>query len=441
MFSQNFVKTKDDKHHIMVKMKKNIVNLFKNKFIRGGFLLTVTNFLVGFLNYLFSSFTGKLLGPSGYGEIAALFSYLAILSVPMQVITTDLIRRLGEKGSMRLTVLKSWEVWFWNKVLCWKYLLIPYFLTLFFLPKLTNLSLLFSLTLLLLLLISFASTIYTGSLQGAHLFFWFSAISIIATLIKLLGPIFVYFRIGGLTTIVTFLLLSSSSIVFFGKFLFQRLVKSQTSVRHLTEKVIQKRIIPLIFNKSILIIALSTLSFILFNNLDVIFVKKFFSAETAGIYSVWNLFSKFVFYLSAPLTGLSFIFFSDRDSAKLHRKILSLTVIFFVFGGAALFGLYSFFGRFLLLLIFNEKYLFILPYLPKAAIFGSLYTLLSILNGFFVAKNSFYSLIITVAIIFYGVSLFLFGKTIESIININIFFSSLAVLTYFLLSLRRNRYF
>ena len=420
-------------------MKKKLETLASNQFIQGGFFLTASNLFIGFLNYLFSSFTGKLLGPSGYGEIAALFSYLAILSVPMQVITTDLIRRLGEKGSIRLTVLKSWEQWFWNKIFHWKYLLIPYFLTLFFLPKLTNLSFLFSLTLLLLLLISFASTIYIGSLQGAHLFFWFSAVSIIATLIKLLGPVFVYFRIGGLTTIVIFLLFSSSSIVFFGRFLFQRLIKSQISVKYLTEKVIQKRIIPLIFNKSILIITLSTLSFILFNNLDVIFVKKYFSAETAGVYSVWNLFSKFIYYLAAPLTSLSFIFFSDRESDKYHRKILGLTMIFFVLTGGALFGLYSLFGKFLLLLIFNEKYLSILPYLPKAAIFGSLYTLLSILNGFFVAKNSFYSLIITVAIIFYGVALFLFGKNIESIITVNITFSILCAFFYLFFSFVLNK--
>ncbi|PJC81260.1 hypothetical protein CO007_05560, partial [Candidatus Roizmanbacteria bacterium CG_4_8_14_3_um_filter_36_10] len=102
--------------------KRWIKSAFNNKFVKGGLFFTLANFLGGFLNYLFNSLSGKLLGPAKYSEITALFSYLTIFSLPITVITVDIIRRLGEKGKLRLSYFKMGEDWFWQRIYHWRYL-------------------------------------------------------------------------------------------------------------------------------------------------------------------------------------------------------------------------------------------------------------------------------------------------------------------------------
>src|SRR3990167_10800062 len=93
-------------------MKRFINKLLINRFFQGGMVLTSTNLILGFLNYLFNSLSGKLLGPAKYSEISALFSYLVIFGVPSAVIQTEIIRRLGQAGTDRLKLVKSWNEWY-----------------------------------------------------------------------------------------------------------------------------------------------------------------------------------------------------------------------------------------------------------------------------------------------------------------------------------------
>jgi len=195
----------------------------------------------------------------------------------------------------------------------------------------------------------------------------------------------------------------------------------------------EKRIIHLIKSRSIMLIFFSAISLNLLNNLDVIFVKKFFSPDLAGIYGGWNLFSKIIYYILGPILSLSFIFFSDKQQKKSHSKVLYLTLALFFVAGGILYLLYFFLKDFLVLLIFSKDFQSISPLLPQAAIFGILYCLIVFLNGFFIAKNSLRSLAITVYIIFYGTALYLFGKNLVTVININIIFSLLITISYFLL--------
>src|SRR3989344_3767766 len=102
-------------------MKKFIGKIFFNRFFQGGMVLTTTNLILGFLNYLFNSLSGKLLGPAKYSEISALFSYLVIFGVPSAVIQTEIIRRLGNAGPDRFRLVKSWNEWYIKKIRKWKF--------------------------------------------------------------------------------------------------------------------------------------------------------------------------------------------------------------------------------------------------------------------------------------------------------------------------------
>src|SRR3989344_1859191 len=207
-------------------MEKFFRRLYHNSFFQGGMMLTITNLIVGFLNYLFNSLSGKLLGPAKYSEISVLFAYLVILGVPASVIQAEIIRRLGNAGNKRIELIKSWQLWFFSFFDKWKYLIIFYvFFFILIIPSLTNLTLLYSLTLMVLLLMTFFSIFYISALLGLHLFFLYSLTLILSTIAKLLGPLLVYIGIDGSATIAIFIVISSVTLVLAGKIGLDRLLR------------------------------------------------------------------------------------------------------------------------------------------------------------------------------------------------------------------------
>ena len=71
---------------------KFIKRIWSNEFYQGGIIFTLASFVTSFMNYLFNVFAARGLGPSGYGEITTMFSYIAISSTPLAVLTTTIIQ-------------------------------------------------------------------------------------------------------------------------------------------------------------------------------------------------------------------------------------------------------------------------------------------------------------------------------------------------------------
>lgn len=414
-------------------MKKYLKKIFFNRFFQGGMVLTSTNLILGFLNYLFNSLSGKLLGPAKYSEISALFSYLIIFGIPSSVITTEIIRKLGNAGMERFRLVKSWNEWYGKIIRKWRILVIFFLLFfVFVIPPLTNLSLIYSLTLITLVLMSFLSVFYTSAMLGLHLFFLYALATIISTLVKLLGPVLVYTGINGTTVIAVFINFSSVVLVFISYLGINRLLKKVKN-KYSSEKKLTR----VLFNRQMMILTLTALSIMLINNLDVIFVKKFYSAEMAGIYGAWNLFSKMIFYLLSPLMSMTYIFFTSKEVENKHLLVFVVNTVLLLGLGFVLYFFYLFGGEFLLAVIFNEKYAAILPILPKAAIFGMLFVAINFFNGYFVAKKSLVSLAALPYIPFYALGLIFFGRNIGSVVKINLLFSGLIALTYLLFFILR----
>ena len=76
-------------------MMKLLKKLWANEFFQGGFFLTSSSFTINVLNYFFNLLAARTLGPSGFGEITAFFSYNNIFSVPILVVTLVLIQKIG----------------------------------------------------------------------------------------------------------------------------------------------------------------------------------------------------------------------------------------------------------------------------------------------------------------------------------------------------------
>jgi len=274
-------------------MKKILSTLWSNEFYQGGVVLTAGSFIVNFLNYLFNFFAAKSLGPKGFGEITALISYLSIFSLPFTILATIIIQKISAAGIDRKTYAVLLEDLFVSKLKKMLFFCIPFIFFIPLFPQLTNLSPLSSYNLILLTVLSFFSSFYLAANQGLRLFFLATLTAVGAVILKSAGSFLTYVGIGDITLVQIFLFLSTLFSTIATYFIFHR---NTIQKIHSIRKRIEKSVVSILFSRQFLIFSLSVAGISLFGTIDIIFVKKFFSPEIAGIYSSLSLFSKIILY-------------------------------------------------------------------------------------------------------------------------------------------------
>ena len=407
-------------------MKNKLRKMIDNPFIQGGAILTIGNFFISFLNYIFNLFAGRLLGPQGYGEITALFSYTLIFSIPFSIFSNLIIQKIGSKENNQLLFVKMLHNWFFSKLKKWSFLIFFLILSAPFLPRLTNLSPFVSYSFIILIILYLFTVIYTSTLLALRFFLVFILISILGVLIKLSGILFVYFGIDGVNTIIFFTILSSL-ITFIIYYLF---IRKEIISKIEVSKKLEKRLFILLSEKYTLITIFSILGITLLNNIDIIFVKKFFSPLDAGLYSAWSLFAKIIFYIIGPIVSISYIFFTSTKKNN-QKNILFLTVSLIISISFFAFIFYSMFPEIIINIFFGKQFYLISKNLGLAAFFGMFYSLITLMNNYFLAKKNLTSLITIIIIPFYVISLFIFNQTIQNIMIVNIIYSFITMTSYF----------
>lgn len=410
-------------------MRRLFDKVIRNNFFQGGVILTVSNFIVGFMNYLFNVLIGRSLGPTGYGEIAALFSYLSILGIPIIILTSVIILKIGSRKEHNLAYAYALEGWIWIRIRKWWPILLAPILITPFISDMTNLSPLTSYFLIPYFILAVLSGFYDGAIQGLHLFMVSSLILVTLTSVKVLSGVITFFWFPHIGVILVLLFLSAVAKIIISRRVFKQVV----TTAQIKEVSINKSLKDLYKQEHIWFTVASILSLTLIGNIDVIFVKRFFSAHEAGIFSAWSLFAKIILYIIGPIINISFIFFSSKKHSQYHQSSLVISLISLLIGGLGLSIIYYYFAPQLVSLMFGDKYTDLIPYIKLASVFGILYVGINHLNNYFLAKKSYLVFLLPIAIPFYVVSLMLFGKGIEELIYINILFGAIVTSLYFIL--------
>lgn len=404
-----------------------IKKLWNNEFLQGSFFLTVSSFLINILNYLFYLLIARSLGPRGYGEIYTLLSYISISSVIISVSSMLIIQKIGSADENRYEIAKALESWFWIKTRKYWFFIIPMVILTPFMPKITNLSPVTAFMIFPIVLISFFSSFYSASLQGLKLFFWSSVISILCALFKFGGGILISLGIKNVNIIIIFLFTTSIISFFLSRLIISKTIKKWSKYQTIR---LQKKLIQVITGRFFITTLLSVLALAFFGNLDIIFVKKYFSADDAGIYSLWSLFSKIILYIVGPILAVSFVFFSSQKNSETQNKTLRVSLITLMFVGIIGSLIYKIFGLLIVNVFFGTKFVPVQPYLIYAGVFGSFYTSIVLINNYFLAKKSPYTLILACLIPIYIGFLFLIPKQLIEIIRLNILFSGFTAFVY-----------
>ncbi|OGK08648.1 hypothetical protein A2767_00785 [Candidatus Roizmanbacteria bacterium RIFCSPHIGHO2_01_FULL_35_10] len=416
---------------------KKTSQLFNNEFLQGGFYYFLSSLFINLLNYLFNFLVGRGLGPINYGEISSLFAYAYIALVPTQVFSAYVIKKIGSSTVDQLNYVKSLEYSFKKKFGKFLLLFLLLFLTTPLVSAFTNLRIISILIMLIIILVGYLGSFYSGALQALRYFFVFSLLGLIATFIKFMGGLAIFLGVPSLLLVYFFLLISALfmflSNYYYLKFKLSRLLKDKIEIN-------SRPVINVLKNRQFQILFLSTLSLTLLNNADLVFVKKTLSGYESGIYASWSLFAKIILYAIGPMLAISFVFFSAKSQTNKHALTLkisffALTVIFI-----SAYFIYTYFSETLINIFFGSKFLAVLPYLSYASIFGSLYAGLIYLNSYFLAKEDSLALVIPILTPLYLLALFFIKKNILGIIQLNISFSFLVLLVYLTFYLKEKLY-
>lgn len=407
---------------------KLLNRLLKNPYAQGGFFFTVSAFIVNVINYFFNSLAGRILGPAGYGDVTAFFSYISVLQVPLTVMSYVIIQRVSAKTEATLSYVSSLEVFLFQKAKK----IIPFFIVTLILiplsPRLTNLNPMMSYFIIPMLWLSAISTFYSASLQGLKFFLIISILNIVSGITKMVSIIPIYVGWGKGEWIVWILFISGFVMLPVTRAIVFRKFKENTSQEI---KPIEKRLLSVLSHPQVIMTTFSIFALTFLSNADIIFVKKFFLPEEAGYYGVWSLFVKIVLYVLGPVFPVLFVYFSGNKNVSLKKYLLPLLTGWLICTGLICF-IYVYFGKLGLHLLFGFRYDYILPYFGLAAVFGSLYSMIGFISNYFLAIKSNGAYLLSFLLPLYIGGLFVFGLTIQHVMMINIIFSSFSVLLFVL---------
>ena len=356
-----------------------LVNGIKNdKFLSNSFIFFVGSFLVGAVNYLYQFLMARMLPVEVYGELQSLLAILAIGGVLSGAILTVLVKYTAAfKAKERLNKIYSLFLFSAKKVLFGSIIFFIVFAALsgyvadfLHLPSVVPVIILG-----VSFLIVFLSSINGGIIQGLENFKAVSIISIISSLLKVILAVLLVklgFAINGAVGAIVLAGLIGYLISFLPiKFLFKQ------QKENIETKEIFRYSFPVFF----------TLLFItLIWNVDVVLVKHFFPAQTAGEYGALAALGRIIFFMAGPIAGVMFpmtaaAHSNHKDSGRILKRTVFLTGLI----GSGILFFYFLFPEFIIKVLIGSKYLQISGLLGWFGLSMFFYSLVALLSRYFLS--------------------------------------------------------
>src|SRR3990167_8890496 len=288
-------------------MIKKSLSLLSHPLLSGSVVMIFGTNFVNVLNYLYHLIMGRLLGPSFYGELAALFSLVGILGIVTLALNTVIVKYISStNGDLER---KGLVRWFTNKILIFSLAL--FVLVVLLSPiiasflKINNPILVISVAVVA--VFSLLVVVNKAVLQGLLRFNETVAIILTENGLKLiLGVVFVYlgFSVGGA-------MLGLAICAILGWLLSKSFIKGLAGSKEEISpdaKSIVDYFVP-VFLQAVAVTSLYST--------DLIFVKHFFDPHDAGIYAATSTLGKIIFFGIFHAFGISYkfwaVFKKDKD--------------------------------------------------------------------------------------------------------------------------------
>ncbi|MBD3366157.1 oligosaccharide flippase family protein [candidate division WWE3 bacterium] len=404
-----------------VTLKKTL----SNNAVSGTLVVTLGSFIGSIFSYLLQIILGRQLSIEDFGTFNTLLSFSMILGVFSGALSTSVIKKVSSlcakskfdvmtKLFLHLNVFSLSLGALLFAVLFFARENIANFLNISDINAIISFAAFISLTLFSMLPASY--------LQGLLRFKAFAFYNVLSLFLRLLIPSALVFM--GYSVSAVFLGMVSSSLI--SVILALLLLKKNFDNFH--EVCLSGHFKSVLFFLGPLIFMRVGLTFL--NNADIILVKHLFSGVDAGLYSGLVTIGKVLLFGAGSVATVMFPQISAAvASGKDLRKELKgflMVQVFLVFTGVLVFSL---FPRLLTLIMFGEKYLSAVSYVPRFALFVGFYVLINFFVMFFMAAEKYVATVfLLLGVFLQAVLIWFFHDSILQVVNINVLVTGLVLL-------------
>jgi O-antigen/teichoic acid export membrane protein len=371
-------------------------------------------------SYLFNTLMGRMLGPSGYGDLTAILSLVSVTSVfgaAVLMVTTQYVAQAKSAYAVHRLFRKETA----------GLLLAGSILFLLSLVLAAPIAALFSISNVLAAAIASASVFFTivimvnrGVLQGLQRFPILTVTNILEMVVRLGIGLFLV-RIGwsvagSVTGVVAGTMVAYIvSYVVVVRILQKNmrvsddLAEKNNAIDDSKDQVSRKELFTYAFPTLVAMFML-TLSLAL----DVILVKYLFSAETAGLYAAVSTVAKIIAFMVAPVVSVMFPMIAEkRTKGERHYQTFLLSLGLTLVGALILLTMYTIAPGTILGLLYGSAFRDLYYLLPQVGLYIVFYALINLISNYFLAVRDYlflygfgaYLLVVSMLVMFGNYSL------------------------------------
>lgn len=367
--------------------------------------------------YAFNMLSGRLLGPKLYGEFTALLSLMAILSVAGGAIMTVTMKYVSDLYADKHFKAIKKLYWRFSKYILF-FAVGLFLISTIFVRSIANFLSIDNIYPVIITLstfiFGFLIVVNRGVLQGTQKFLIVSLTSVLEMLLRLsIGLVLIKIGLGvggALLGIVV-----ASVVTYFITFL-PLLKIFKTKDDNDTPFVFKKKeilsySIPALFSSLFLAVAL---------NLDVILVKHYFEAETAGLYAAVSTIGKIILYATGPIATVMFPMIAEKQaSGDKHYSLFLFSLLLTIIGSFIILLIYFIAPGTVIRILYGDRYTGLYELLPKIGLFVLFYALVNLMaNYFMVAKKYWYLGLFAIDLILQFVLIAKYHSDLETVVKI-----------------------
>ncbi len=394
--------------------------LYKNSLI--VFIGTV---VAGFGSYLYQLAMGRMLSLQDFGTLAALMSFFSFVLVPtgtLTTVTTQVVAGLKAKeryGAIRYVLTRLTRLFAWIGVGLFFFFLLLTPLVAQFLKLHDRLPYIILSTIAL---AAFLSSIWRGLLNGLQRFHDAAVNSIVEIFLKLLLAVGLVAASLGLVGAVSATVIASLGVLVLVRWQLRDVMgwKKEPIALH-----------PFISLFSFVFVWTIAVTALL--SIDLLLVKRFFSAEETGLYAAMNLMGKIILFASTSIAGVLFPMATELFEAGnhfAHRRLMVKALQLVLFLAAAGVVCYSLFPSFFVTILFGRRYLSFANYLPFFGIIALLLSVIHLLATYFLSiRRRRFLIVLFCAVIAEALLMTMYHATMMQILTILIAVFGLLALT------------
>lgn len=410
----------------------NLRKLINDETIKGSAVVSVSVFIGSVFAYFLQVFLARFLTVSEFGDFTAVLALSAIFGIPSASFGTALVKEVAKLNSSpeRKTLLLLFKnlIYFQMSagVIVFTILLLSKNIISAFLNISNSMIIVaFSVN----IFSQFIFVVVNSYLQGMLKFFKFSFLTVIGGFFRLAIPaviVLLGYRVAGVYVGLSLSIFLAFIIgFFFLGFSFEQLKnKEKLNMREIYYSTI----------KTSMLAFYMTIGMTFLNNADVVLVKHFFSSVDSGIYSSIVTVGKVLLFGSGTVAVVMYPQISSAFTKKENykRKFGKFFIIQLIPVLAGLI-LFYFNPKFIINVLFGQKFFMASTLLPSFSLFVSLYVLVNFFLLYFLAisKTAIFVLIIPAAVIQVAL-ISVFHNNLAEVINVNILSISLLFLALLL---------